>query len=169
MRKVVFAKSFIGVAVIALTVFGCSKDDVYDAVKQMEIDRKIIEDYISDNDLNAAEIFIGDKPMGVFYFNHDVADEADTDKPKASSIVEVSYKGYLTNGKVFDQTKEDDTFRYPLNGLIAGWKIGIPLMSKGDKISLIIPSPLAYGNYAMNGIPANSVLVFDIKLHDFSN
>ena len=49
---------------------------------------------------------------------------------------------------------------------IEGWKIGIPLIKKGGKLKLIIPSALAYGCNDISGIPGNSILFFDIDLID---
>jgi FK506-binding nuclear protein len=37
-------------------------------------------------------------------------------------------------------------------------------MSVGGERRLTIPANLAYGNKSMPGIPANSTLVFDIKM-----
>jgi FKBP-type peptidyl-prolyl cis-trans isomerase len=48
--------------------------------------------------------------------------------------------------------------------VIAGWREGLQLFGKGGKGTLFIPSQLAYGNTPMSGIPANSVLIFDIHL-----
>ena len=49
-------------------------------------------------------------------------------------------------------------------GLIDGLKLGIPKMQTGNKYTFYIPSGLAYGDQAQNGIPKNSNLVFEITL-----
>ncbi|WP_244826101.1 FKBP-type peptidyl-prolyl cis-trans isomerase [Carboxylicivirga linearis] len=172
-RMVGFTSRLLGVLLIGIAVFGCMKDnddsDGYDVEKQMEIDREIIVNYIADNDLDAAEINYGGYPSGVFYFNHEVADPEDTEKPISTSEVTVAYKGYLLDGTVFDSTPEGESITFVLSGLIGGWQIGIPIMSRGDKLTLIIPSPLGYGPYEAGSIPANSVLLFDIELINFTN
>ncbi|MCE1199545.1 MAG: FKBP-type peptidyl-prolyl cis-trans isomerase [Marinilabiliales bacterium] len=86
--------------------------------------------------------------------------------PTATSTVEVTYKGSLVNGTVFDQTASGKTFTYALSGLIKGWQIGIPLMKEGGKALFFIPSGLAYGKQDLGVIPANSVLIFEIELID---
>ncbi|MCX6297073.1 MAG: FKBP-type peptidyl-prolyl cis-trans isomerase, partial [Bacteroidetes bacterium] len=55
---------------------------------------------------------------------------------------------------------------FGLNEVIKGWTEGIPYFKKGGKGKLIIPADLGYGSDDYNGIPGNSVLIFDIKLID---
>jgi FKBP-type peptidyl-prolyl cis-trans isomerase len=93
--------------------------------------------------------------------------EGSNEKPTLEDFVTIHYKGALLNGEVFDGTdKEPATF--PLAGLIKGWQEGIPHFGKGGKGKLIIPPSLGYGDQDSGPIPANSVLVFDIELLDFS-
>jgi FKBP-type peptidyl-prolyl cis-trans isomerase FkpA len=77
------------------------------------------------------------------------------------------YKGYLfSNGSVFDQTKEKPA-TFPLNRLIKGWQVGVPLCKVGGKIKLVIPSDLAYSIRTRAAkIPPNSILVFEIEIVD---
>jgi FKBP-type peptidyl-prolyl cis-trans isomerase len=71
---------------------------------------------------------------------------------------------------VFDSSL--NTGRTPLEfyltGVIDGWKIGVPLIQKGGKIRLIIPSGFAYGPSGAGGgaIGPNAVLDFDIEIID---
>jgi Domain of unknown function (DUF3472)/Domain of unknown function (DUF5077)/FKBP-type peptidyl-prolyl cis-trans isomerase len=81
-----------------------------------------------------------------------------------SDTVVAFYKGALLNGEVFDETK-DKPATFPLNRLIKGWQIGVPLCKVGSKIRLIIPSGLAYSIRTRSPkIPPNSILVFDIEI-----
>lgn len=79
--------------------------------------------------------------------------------------VAIAYKGYLTNGKLFDQTT-DKAFAFTLGqqGIIPGMQMGIGGMKVGGKRRIIIPSSLGYGNKDHGPIPANSVLIFDVEL-----
>ncbi|HSK11825.1 MAG TPA: FKBP-type peptidyl-prolyl cis-trans isomerase, partial [Phnomibacter sp.] len=89
-------------------------------------------------------------------------------KPIAvTDTVTIFYKGYLlSDGTIFDQTT-DSPRRFPLNRLIPGWQIGVPLCTTGGKIKLVIPSHLAYGIRTRSPkIPPNSILVFEIEVVD---
>lgn len=48
--------------------------------------------------------------------------------------------------------------------VIKGWDIGVAGMSAGGERRITVPSQLAYGSKALPGIPANSKLIFDVKL-----
>lgn len=81
-----------------------------------------------------------------------------------NSKITVKYKGRLLNGTVFDETTGGAERNFILGGLIRGWQIGLQKIQKGGKIRLIIPSFYGYGSTPRNGIPANSVLDFEIEL-----
>jgi FKBP-type peptidyl-prolyl cis-trans isomerase FkpA len=88
------------------------------------------------------------------------------------SQILISYKGTLKNGTVFDQ---QNNVIFVLGSLIEGWKKGIPLLKKGGSIKLYIPPSLGYGgtdvrdnNSGQVVIPANSMLIFDVTLTDYS-
>ncbi len=114
-----------------------------------------IQTHLSNNSLNATQ-----HSTGLFYtINTPGTGETVTD---LCNIVTVNYVGRLTNGSQFDASTSPATFG--LNQLITGWKIGIPLIKVGGSIRLYIPPSLGYGSQAQQGIPANSILVFDITL-----
>lgn len=84
--------------------------------------------------------------------------------PTQNSNVSVTYIGKLLNETTFDQQTNPVSFN--LNQVIEGWQIGIPLIKKGGRIKLIIPSAYGYGCNATGPIPGNSVLYFDVSLLD---
>ena len=136
-----------------LLIFSSCKKTV---VNQPELDDQLIQGYLFANNLNATK-----DPSGLYYI---ITVDGTGVSPTLASTVEVKYSGYLLDETIFDQTASGKTFSSSLSGLIKGWQIGIPLIKKGGKATLFIPSALGYGSQAAGIIPANSVLVFDIEL-----
>lgn len=91
-----------------------------------------------------------------------------TAKPMKGDVVSVHYTGYLLDGKIFDSSRErDQPIELPIGvgRVIKGWDEGIQLMSVGDKMRLIIPANLAYGEQGAGGvIPPNATIIFDVEL-----
>jgi len=89
--------------------------------------------------------------------------------PTVCSGVSVRYKGMLTNGNVFDSSNTSTPFM-ALNGLVRGWVNGLPKIKQGGGMRLYVPPTLGYGAQVRrdnNGnvlIPANSIMVFEVKL-----
>jgi len=88
-----------------------------------------------------------------------------TTNPTVNSTITVQYVGKLFNGSTFDSSTTP--FTSSLTQLIDGWKVGIPLIKKGGKIKLVIPSALGYSCTGYPPvIPSNSPLFFEISLLD---
>jgi FKBP-type peptidyl-prolyl cis-trans isomerase FkpA len=84
--------------------------------------------------------------------------------PTLSAKIFIYYQGTLLNGSQFDAQADPSLTGWYLNSLIDGWQKGLPLISKGGRIKLVIPSSLAYGCTGSGVIPANAPLYFDITL-----
>lgn len=56
------------------------------------------------------------------------------------------------------------TFKLGAGEVIKGWDIGVAGMSIGGERRITVPAALAYGSKALPGIPANSNLIFEVKL-----
>jgi FKBP-type peptidyl-prolyl cis-trans isomerase FkpA len=139
---------------VSLMSLHCKKDDDQNQ-SQTEIDNEIILKYIADNELDAMNV-----GSGLYYVNEETGTG---ENPDPSSTVRVAYRGYFTNGEVFDQSNEAG-ISFGLNQVIQGWRMAIPFFKEGGRGKLLIPSELAYGSSPRSGIPANSVLIFDIHL-----
>lgn len=138
---------------LLLLIISCSKDD---SIKDYtEANEKEILDYINENNLTAQK-----SASGLYY----VIDEPGTGvQPTSASNVTVAYKGYFTNGTVFDQSNAEG-ISFDLNRVIRGWTEGITYFKEGGSGVLLVPSRLAYGPDDYRTIPGGSVLIFDIEL-----
>jgi len=139
------------VLAVTLGLTACSKED-NDTAEQLAIDKKIIEDYLAENDLTAKAT-----TSGLYYI---IDNQGTGVKPSISSTVTVKYKGMLLSGSVFDSR----TASFPLTNVIEGWQEGIPLFNAGGTGTLFVPSGLGYGPKGNSSIPANSILIFDVYL-----
>jgi FKBP-type peptidyl-prolyl cis-trans isomerase len=109
-------------------------------------------------------------PAGVFIAWHHRGQGV---SPQQGDYISLHYRGYLMDGKVFDNSWDrDEPFQYVVGEmeLIEGWREVIPYLTEGDSVTVAIPSPLAYGGQGAGGaIPPNSILLFDMKLVEASN
>jgi FKBP-type peptidyl-prolyl cis-trans isomerase FkpA len=130
-----------------------------DSSARATADDAIIQQHIKEKKTDAVT-----KHEDVYYT---IMKEGTGKQVKVTDTVTVFYKGYLlSDGSVFDQTKEKPV-TFPLNRLIKGWQIGVPLLKTGGKIKIIIPSGLAYSIRTRSPkIPPNSILVFEIEVVD---
>ena len=96
-------------------------------------------------------------PSGVLY---QIITAGNSNKPRLTSTITVTYTGKLMN----DQTFDSGTITFPLNNLIPGWQIALPLIGEGGQIKILIPSSLGYGSRGSGSIPGNSPLYFDVSL-----
>ncbi len=97
-----------------------------------------------------------------------VLEEGDGKSPAKSDMVTVHYTGKLMDDTVFDTSKDnEEPAQFSLARVIPGFSEGISLMKKGAKYRFFIPPNLGYGMQESAGIPANSLLIFDVELVDF--
>jgi len=134
--------------------------------QQLDIDSKIIEDYLLKNNIKAQKT-----KWGTYV---SVITEGTGEKINSGSIATVNYTGKtLDSGKVFD-SNTDPAFNHvqpydvnlsELSGSIFGWSDGLMQLKNGSKAIFFIPSSLGYGK-AGNGpkIKPDDILVFDIEV-----
>src|SRR5882757_4271490 len=79
--------------------------------------------------------------------------------------VTVNYRGKLLDGSEFDSSYTRGTpATFKVNGVIKGWQEALVLMKPGAKWQLFVPPELAYDTNPRPGIPAGSLLTFDVEL-----
>lgn len=85
--------------------------------------------------------------------------------PTKDDVIKAHYKGTLVTGEQFDSSYDrGQPAEFPVGGVIPGWTEALQMMKVGSKFKLWIPPELAYGPAARPGIPANSVLAFEVEL-----
>lgn len=155
------------------------EDEVAKASGQLELENKVIEEYVKDNNLQGTKT-----ESGLYYI---IEKEGNGPAIEEGDQASVHYAGYLLNGQIFDtsikEVAEANNIYNPqrdqgggygpfdlqvgVGQVIPGWDEGLSLLKKGDKAKFIIPSPLAYGSRGAGAdIPANSILIFDVEIMD---
>ena len=88
--------------------------------------------------------------------------------PKKGDIVYVHYEGTLLNGKKFDSSydrKNPLQFTLGVGQVIKCWDMSVVRLSLGEKIKVVCPYDLAYGERGAGSvIPPKSDLVFVMEL-----
>ena len=148
---------------VGLVMFNCDNDEVFNADEQLEVDLRLIDEYLDRNSL-VAQI---DEDSQIRYI---IAQQGSGDPAGFGNSVEVNYRGFLLDDTEFDSSEGRGTFTFVLGrrDVIEGWDIGFQLLNKGTTAFLFIPSGLAYGNSRgpANNLPLNSVLVFEVTVVD---
>jgi FKBP-type peptidyl-prolyl cis-trans isomerase len=141
-----------------------------DAAKQLINDDKDLQAYFTKNHITPTKT-----ASGLYYT---VKEEGSGELPKTGDTIVMNYTGTLLDGTKFDSNEDTafhhvSPFQFSLGKgqVIKGWDEGVALLKTGAKATLYIPSPMAYGSQARpggganpKGIPANSILLFDVQL-----
>jgi FKBP-type peptidyl-prolyl cis-trans isomerase len=158
MKKV---RGLLGIALIVVLLFNmtsCLDSNVEDPNKQLNADIAAIDAFLASN------IFanIVKDPYGI---RMEIL-ELGTGLPAKglATTVDVDYVGKLfSTGATFAPSANT---RLPLSNFIDGWKVAFTTLPAGSRAKLYIPSPLGYGSQARTGIPANSILVFEVEFNE---
>ena len=136
---------FVFVCLVFLSCSGCSKQETGCTPVEPKAEEPAILAYIAAESIHAAK-----HSTGIYY---EILNPGTGAAATTNSHVSVTYTGKLLNGTKFDESTTPVDF--PLSNVIEGWQIGIPLIKKGGRIKLIIPSALAYGCNGNGPIPPN--------------
>jgi len=147
---------------LVLACCGCSKHETGCTPVEPQVEEPQILGYAAKDSIQVTK-----HSSGIYY---QIIDPGSGAVPPKGSTITVGYVGRFLNDKIFEQST---SYTKGLSDLIEGWQIGIPLIKKGGRIKLIIPSSLAYGCNPKKDadgnvvIPGNSVLYYDINLIKF--
>lgn len=150
-------KNILLVAALSVLIFvsGCFKnsDQTPCTPKTVESEMPVMTKFATDSSINFTQ-----DASGLLY---QIINPGTGATPAATSKVTAKYTGRFMNGQKFDAS---DNATFPLNGVIAGWQIGIPKIKEGGRIKLIVPSSLAYGCDSYFPQMNNQPLYFDVEL-----
>lgn len=119
---------------------------------------QILQDYFTKNNITPQKT-----ESGLYY----VTDQQGTVPIQNGETVTVNYEGKLLSGEIFDSSfRRGEPFSFTIGGnVIKGWNEGIPLIGKGGKGTLYIPSHLGYGAQgAGRDIPPYAILIFRVEV-----
>lgn len=108
---------------------------------------------------------VGQIKLPVLSYTVHASGPATGEKAKRRDIVTVDYTLTLLDGTVVDSSvSRGEPATFPLNQLIPAWQVLVQLMRPGDDWSFFVPPEYGYGSVARDKLPANSFLVFRVKL-----
>lgn len=83
----------------------------------------------------------------------------------------VYYRGWLTNGQLFDESRAGSdgklqpfVFTLGAHQVIPGWEQALNSMKVGGVRLVIVPPAVGYGASGQGSIPPNAVLIFQVQL-----
>ncbi|EDX81013.1 MAG: FKBP-type peptidyl-prolyl cis-trans isomerase [Alphaproteobacteria bacterium] len=87
--------------------------------------------------------------------------------PDRNDLVKVDYEGKRVDDTVFDSSfARGAPAVFTPETVVPGWTEALQKMHVGDEWILFVPPALGYGEQSSPKIPANSVLIFRLKLLD---
>ena len=154
------ASSLVLQLLVIFLLLSCSETGLYNPYTQLQEDIQKIDAYLAENNIVASK-----SSSGLRYV---IVDEGLGSNPIRGNIVKVHYTGKLFDGTVFDSSYdrgEPLSYTHGVGNVISGWDEGLSYIGERGKITLYIPSVLAYGNRGSGDIiKPNDNLIFDIEL-----
>lgn len=128
---------------------------------QHEADVSAIQAYVDANNLPASR----DQNADYFYYFTVRTNQPKLVQANAGLTLKIRYRAELLDGTEVANTNTGFDL-VSLDDSLFGWRLALPRMRLGERMILILPSRLAYGDESSSTIPPNSNLVFDIELLD---
>ena len=129
------------------------------AVRQGEVEGTVFAE-----ELNVVLLAMTRLSTGIYY--RDI-DEGSGVPASPGREVYMTYIAYLVNGAEVDRTAPGARpllFKVGDGTMIRGWDLGVRGMRTGGTRQLVVPSRYAYGTKQVGKVPANSVMVFVVRL-----
>ncbi len=140
--------------VLALfTLFILTACTTYSEDDKSAFDRQI-EAYLKENGKQCER-----SESGLYY---KIIKQGDGRKIQYGDRVSFTYKGELLDGTVFD--KQTKPIEFDVDVLIAAWKETMLMLNEGGEAYIVSPPHLGYGTHELEDIPANSIIVYTLKV-----
>jgi FKBP-type peptidyl-prolyl cis-trans isomerase len=115
-------------------------------------------------DLNVVLLAMTRLPTGIYY--RDVEEGTGVPAMPGREVL-MTYIAYLPDGTEVDRTAPGArplAFTVGKGEVIRGWDLGVRGMKTGGTRQIVVPSRYAYGSRSVGKVPANSVMVFLVRL-----
>ena len=130
-----------------------------DMKKRQSEEQKEIDNFLSNSSIKFQKL-----DEGIYFCNVKKGNGPAAERGKTLSV---HYTGKLLDGTVFDSSVERNEpmeFVYGEQSFIPGWEIAIGKMHVGDKVTVLLPSNMAYGERGVGSIQPFTPLLFEIEL-----
>ena len=120
---------------------------------------QLLGEYLQKNNIDTEQTM-----SGLYYIETEKGTGA---APIPGKMVAIHYEASFLDGRVFDSSysrREPLKFRLGSMQVIQGLEEGVARMKKGGRATLIIPSPLAYGDQQVGPVPPFATLIFEVWL-----
>lgn len=144
--------NFLLFALVSIVLFSCGS---YSDEELNEFDTKI-QKYMKSNHIDCEK-----SESGLYY---KIIEEGEGDFIQFTDRVSVKYKGTFMGGEKFDEQTEP--IEMAVSAQINAWKELMLQLKKGSKAYMIVPPHLGYGEYEVDKIPSNSILIFELEVVD---
>ncbi|HRH67521.1 MAG TPA: FKBP-type peptidyl-prolyl cis-trans isomerase [Bacteroidia bacterium] len=134
--------------------------------KREKAGNKILEQYVADHKLESNFDSAG---FYLEFIKHGTGTLADS-----GLLISVDYTGKFLDGRVFDSSAQlGHPYRFVLGAkqVVPGWELACEKMREGDKVKLLLPSRLAYGEEGFRDpknatfiVPSYAPLLFEIEV-----
>lgn len=127
-------------------------------IENQKIEDSTLASFVSRHYPNAEK-----KSSGLYILQHTLSQGV---KAEYGDTISVYYSVSDTLNNVLDKNTDGKPFKFVLgdDGLIAGWSEGLSYMKKGEKMRILIPSKIAYGEAGYGAIAPYTPLIFDLNL-----
>lgn len=129
-------------------------------IKKEAEENVLLHEYLNNEDINIESLKSG---LYIVYLK-----KGKGRKAKNGDLATIHYKGSFINGQILASSISKGkpySFTVGTNKVIAAWNETLLHLRVGDKVKIIVPSKLAYGDRGYkNKIPPFATLIFEIKL-----